>query len=81
MRGDCDTCKYKNHSIEDQPCCDCESSDDKPWSNWKPQTNGDKIRAMTDEEIVEQVAQIAAWKRNCNKRGLLKWLKQEATDD
>ena len=45
------------------------------------ETNGDRMRKMTNEEIVEQVAEIASWARCCNKAGLVKWLNQEAPDD
>ena len=56
----------------------------------KPLTNGDRIRAMTDEELAEwfdlhgecnQCAyHPAQCKTECNE-GHLKWLKQEVSED
>lgn len=58
----------------EEPCRDC-ITDDKYENAIK--TNADRLRAMTDEEIVNQIAEIAAWDRHCNKVGILAWLKQE----
>ena len=55
----------------------------------KPQTNADRIRTMSDEELAEWIhkilkSNIAPWAtvRGADKRGnLLDWLKQEATEN
>lgn len=61
--------------------------------NAKPpkQTNADKIRAMTDEELAEFMGEVeefngcpAHGERNCTAectKCWLEWLKQEKTDD
>lgn len=51
---------------------------------WRPRTNADRIRAMTDEELAEWIM-----KRDCHtdlygyypKDAVLDWLKQEVTDE
>jgi len=58
----------------------------------KPQTNGDRIRSMTDIELAKWLCGIhgtcASWcpiGNDCDgdecDKGLLDWLKQEVTDD
>lgn len=39
-------CKYNNNSRENEPCCRCDSR----------QTNADRIRNMSDEELAEFLA-------------------------
>lgn len=57
---------------------------------WKPKTNGDKIRAMNDEELAELYEEYADCRmciyspHNCKSEcvdGYTKWLKQEVQDD
>ena len=46
----CETCAYIGKSENDYPCNKCtRNASDK----WKPMTNADKIRAMSDEELAE----------------------------
>ena len=40
-----------------EPCNSCTDTDGEP-TNWKPQTNADRIRAMTDEKLAEEIAWI-----------------------
>lgn len=57
----------------------------------RPETNADRIRAMTDEELAQVVRNPcdivdhypAGWckERNCGYKCALEWLKQEATDE
>ena len=53
----------------------------------KPITNGDRIRAMTDEELAEFITDDLCELLNCESpcdgncdRRMLEWLKQEATE-
>jgi len=46
----------------------------------KPQTNADRIRAMTNEELAEYLSGDEAYERtHWSMRHWLDWLKQEAT--
>lgn len=49
----CDSCKYP-YDIRKWPCEDCLQGDR---CEPRPQTNADKIRAMTDEELAEFLAE------------------------
>lgn len=59
----------------------CKSCDKNCIWKWKPHTNADKIRAMTDEELAEWII-----KHDCHtflygydpKDAVFDWLKQEA---
>ena len=44
----------------------------------KPVTNADKIRAMSDEELAEWMAECNAYKENADASQWLPWLKQPA---
>nr|DAE27787.1 MAG TPA: hypothetical protein [virus sp. ctpeS3] len=79
---DCN-CQHNNNSRNNEPCCRCDSK----------QTNADRIRNMSDEEMAKRIAsspnfncadycdsftQTCAF--NCNKKGreiALKWLQSE----
>lgn len=49
---DCDNCKHKTCWEYAEPCSSCTDMTGVP-TNWKPQTNADRIRGMTDEELAE----------------------------
>lgn len=79
-------CQYNSNSRENEPCCRCDSR----------QTNADRIRNMSDEELAELITgslnfdcadycdsftQGCAF--NCNKKDreiALKWLQSEAKE-
>lgn len=44
----------------------------------KTQTNADRIRAMSDEELAEWMAECNAYRENANASQWLPWLKQPA---
>ena len=44
----------------------------------EPITNADRIRAMTDEELAEWMAECNAYKENADASQWLPWLKQPA---
>ena len=51
----CETCAYIGKSENDYPCNKCtRNASDK----WKPMTNADKIRSMSDEELAEFLEQF-----------------------
>ena len=73
MNEDCPHCVFE---ITEANCRGCfEGSHYKP----KPITNAERIRAMTDEELAEE---LWAWNQVCcykwTKDKILKWLKEEA---
>ena len=77
-------CKHNRNSRDNEPCCRCDSK----------QTNADRIRSMTDEEMAERIASSSNFNCadycdnftngctfNCGKKGreiALKWLQSEA---
>lgn len=86
MEHDCNTCKYCNVWTYSDPCQECNSG-----NKWEPQSNADRIRAMSDEELAEILPNKSMW--NCppdikEKGGCpgkcvscwLNWLKQEVID-
>ena len=66
----------------------CELPFDEKYANLRPQTNADRIRSMTDEELAGWLATndtcpSTEQERNCNNRCgecWLEWLKQEVTE-
>lgn len=83
----CDTCKYKMSDSNAMPCIRCihQSLD-----RYETETNGDKIRRMTDEELAMcmmcpndcGLAEIECGKSDqCDcYQCILKWLKEEVGD-
>ena len=78
---DCN-CKHNSNSRDNEPCCRCDSK----------QTNADRIRNMSDEELVELITVLSkhclagiggcdcsayATCTNCNMK-VRKWLQSEA---
>lgn len=84
MKGDCNICVNRKLPSDSATCVDCGLSR----KNYKPLTNADRIRAMTDEELAWELARICRmpfykddseideYEVDC----WAKWLKQEATD-
>lgn len=76
----CLNCYYQRNPKEVQRCFFCVNTgtETNPLPLWsdieKKQTNGDKIRHSTDEEIAEMVAKEIAYLPGT----ILEWLKQEA---
>ena len=77
-------CQHNSNTKDNEPCCRCDSK----------QTNADRIRNMSDEEMAKRIASSpnfncadycdsfsACCAFNCNKKGreiALKWLQSEA---
>ena len=82
----CASCKYAFLNMFVVPCCNCNGG-----SEFKPKTNADRVRTMTDQELAEAFAMISDC-MSCNCRNAeddcsivdgtcqqqwLKWLQQE----
>ena len=77
-------CQHSNNSRDSEPCCRCDSR----------QTNADRIRNMSDEELAETIhsiscnaTEISTCKEECLKceqpdsycvRNIMEWLQSEA---
>ena len=77
-------CQHNNNSRDNEPCCRCDSR----------QTNADRIRNMSDEELAETIhsiscnaTEISTCKEECLKceqpdsycvRNIMEWLQSEA---
>ena len=77
-------CQHNSNSRDDEPCCRCDSR----------QTNADRIRNMSDEELAETIhsiscnaTEISTCKEECLKceqpdsycvRSIMEWLQSEA---
>ena len=77
MIEDCPHCVFEKNEANCRGCF--EGSHYRP----KPQTNADRIRSMTDEELAEFISDKA---RNFGEEyegymSALDWLKEEASDD
>ena len=95
---DCDDCYYSKLEGEKEPCKSCKATDE-GFTNWRevPLTNADRIRAMSDEELVNlhysgSAHCIASDPTVCDRRDFignltpceqcyLKWLQQPAEED
>ena len=55
--GSCERCKYQNKQEHEEPCAGCTHN---AKDNFKPLTNADRIRSMTDEELAEWLRDIHA---------------------
>ena len=87
---DCNNCKHKDCWEYADPCNSCtDVNDTREPTNWEAQTNADRIRRMTDEELANFVSLCCGWTcaecpvgRECNGDECfstwLDWLKQEA---
>ncbi len=75
----CSICKYENRGKHEFPCNECiHNATDK----FAPQTNADRIRNMTDEELAEYLSELI---RNASdyitgEGNWLQWLKSEVKE-
>ena len=70
----CENCLYRKQTEEQEPCKSCNGEIVTP-VNWRGQTNADRIRAMSDEELAFYIVNHPMW---TDADAYLKWLKQEA---
>ena len=76
-------CRHNSNSRDDEPCCRCDSR----------QTNADRIRNMSDEELADFLSNLTSqcesntscnqhcygcYEEYCNSEKCLKWLQSEA---
>ena len=86
----CEKCKHIDVSAEKYPCSECDSNVNDLFES-KNQTNADRIRHMSDEELAEFLEKNGmcelcehrdkenCFEENC-KKGFLKWLQSEAEE-
>lgn len=70
---DCRGCRYYKN-LADNHCIGCDGS------RYTKQTNADRIRSMTDEELAEWLCDIAGWlpMYEGKMHPILDWLKEES---
>lgn len=96
MRKNCETCNHDR--LKTSICDECYNTSDAPtkWEpagHYKPDTNADRIRAMSDEELAEFLnrvkepcdrCQLAVTEGACTETlcddAMMKWLKQPADE-
>lgn len=81
LKGDCNICINGKMPSYSATCVECGLSR----KNYKPITNADRIRAMTDEELAEWATLMVCKYRSCGNcpmsdwcspgRGIAEWLK------
>lgn len=90
MKRGCNNCKYRTYPVLRSPCDNCAMSGDK-YSEWTAQTNADRIRAMTDEELAKMLSEYTdcicgVYKKGCGKTQdtcvatWLDWLRKEVKE-
>lgn len=80
LSGDCNVCINGKLPSYSATCVECGLSR----KNYKPMTNGERIRRMTDVELADWVWGAETAGRAYGPRGKkawLDWLKQEVRDD
>lgn len=81
---DCCSCIYANRSTFTEPCVSCgvdfKNYVEKPKPKRKRKTNADLIRAMTDEELADEILKWFNWLNavEWDEDRIINWLKQEA---
>jgi hypothetical protein len=78
LSGDCNVCINGKMPSYSATCVECGLSR----KNYKPITNADRIRAMTDEELANKMSGLESFALTCGggwpPEKWLDWLKQEA---
>lgn len=93
MEKDCNNCKFELYNSDEIPCKDCGMDDREYWQP-KPQTNADRIRAMSDDKLADFLHEkpwLCESYRLCNEcpkyheeKGCLtteEWLQQPAREE
>ena len=81
---DCCSCIYETRSAFTEPCVSCgfdfRNYTAKPEPKRKRKTNADIIRAMTDEELADEILKWFNWLNavEWDDDRIINWLKQEA---
>ena len=81
MKHGCDNCKYRFFPATRSPCDNCIRSGDK-YSEWTAQTNADRIRSMTDEEMADEILRWFNWLNAVDWQSdrIINWLKEEVKE-
>ena len=61
----CDNCSNQGKSMFDYPCFEC--THNRATDHWKPITNADRIRNMSDEELAEFLCEVYDDDESCGK--------------
>lgn len=75
--GSCETCKHTRKSPFEEPCKNCTHN---ATDNYEPMTNADRIRNMTDEELVKFIYYTAEDLEDYSKNELIEWLQSEVEE-
>lgn len=75
MKGDCNICANGKLPDTSRTCAECGLSR----KNYKPMTNADRIRAMTDEELADYLRYYSDSYARYD-MDWLDWLRQEAQE-
>lgn len=85
----CDKCKFSIKAPTEEPCSNCVHN---AMDNFKPKSNADRIRSMSDEELAEFLDQFDSTCGMCIHQGecyvmngkcrdgFLQWLKSEVKE-
>ena len=77
LKGDCNKCIHKDLPVYSNTCMRCGISR----KNYTPKTNGNRLRAMTDEELAKKISGIESFALTCGgswpPEKWLDWLRQE----
>ena len=86
LSGDCNVCINRELPSNSATCVECGLSR----KNYKPMTNADRIRSMSDEELAEFVIGVLCYtklpymeirEKALRDNELIDWLEQEVKDD
>lgn len=61
----CDNCKHDNTRTYEFPCNACIHNKIASLDHWKPMTNADRIRNMSDEELAEFLVKVNSTIQDC----------------
>lgn len=73
----CSKCKFDGKSTHDFPCNECVHN---AREHFRPKSNADKIRAMSDEELAEFLAETELHGSQGGYKDYLEWLKSEVKE-
>ena len=76
--ANCDRCIFGKNEDD----CFPHVAEDRECSMFRIETNADRIRAMTDEELADEILRWLNWLNavEWDDRKIINWLKQEAKD-
>lgn len=75
----CNICKSAGTPSYKSPCSECKGFS--KYEYRKLQTNADRIRAMSDEELAKEMRSHAFALATCSEKAWLEWLQQPAEEE